>query len=214
MDSIRKEMRGAVALVTLTRPDALNALDTPTLTAIRQVCGEIASDPETRALVLTGEGRAFAAGADIAEMRDKNAFDAERFSRVGHAACAALEDLSIPTIAAVNGVALGGGCELALACDWIYAADKARFGQPEVKLGLIPGFGGTSRMLRRVGLAWAKELVLTGEPVDAETAQRIGLVNRVFPATTLLEEALAAGEAIAARSPLAVAIAKRVMQEG
>ncbi len=214
MDSIRKEMRGAVALVTLTRPDALNALDTPTLTAIRHVCGEIASDPETRALVLTGEGRAFAAGADIAEMRDKNALDAERFSRVGHAACAALEGLSIPTIAAVNGVALGGGCELALACDWIYAADRARFGQPEVKLGLIPGFGGTSRMLRRVGLAWAKELVLTGEPVDAETAQRIGLVNRVFPAATLLEEALAAGEAIAARGPLAVAIAKRVMQEG
>jgi enoyl-CoA hydratase len=214
MDTIRKEQHGAVALVTLARPDALNALGTPTLTAIRDVCGEIASDPDVRALVLTGEGRAFAAGADIGEMRDMSATEAERFSRIGHAACAALEELSIPTLAAVNGVALGGGCELALACDWIYAADKARFGQPEVKLGLIPGFGGTSRLVRRVGVAWAKELVLTGEPVDAETAQRIGLVNRIFPAATLLEEALAAGEALAARGPLAVASAKRVMQEG
>ncbi|MBW2269493.1 MAG: enoyl-CoA hydratase/isomerase family protein [Deltaproteobacteria bacterium] len=214
MESIRQEMRGAVALVTLARPDALNALDTATLTGIQNACSEVASDTKVRALVLTGEGRAFAAGADIAEMSGKDVLFAERFSRRGHAACAALEELPIPTIAAVNGVALGGGCELALACDWIYASDKARFGQPEVKLGLIPGFGGTSRLVRRVGVAWAKELVLTGEPVDAETAQRIGLVNRVFPADGLLDEALAAAEAIAARGPLAVSVAKRVMQEG
>lgn len=213
MNPIRKEMRGAVALVTLTRTDALNALDTPTLTAIRAVCGEIAADPDARALVLTGEGRAFAAGADIAEMRDKNALDAERFSRNGHAACAALEELSIPTIAAVNGVALGGGCELALACDWIYAADKARFGQPEVKLGTIPGFGGTSRLVRRVGVAWAKEMVLSGEPIDAETALRIGLANRICEPDDLLAAALAAGESVAEKAPLAVAAAKRVIQQ-
>lgn len=214
MDSIRKEMRGAVALVTLARPKALNALDSATLAEVRDVCGEIAAAGDARALVLTGEGRAFAAGADIAEMRNKSALEAESFSRLGHAACAALEGLAIPTIAAVNGVALGGGCELALACDWIYAADKSRFGQPEVKLGLIPGFGGTSRLVRRVGIAWAKELVLTGDPIDAETAQRIGLVNRVFAADALLEEALAVGESIAARGPVAVASAKRVMQAG
>ena len=120
----------------------------------------------------------------------------------------------MPTIAAVNGFALGGGCELACACDWIYASRRARFGQPEVNLGLIPGFGGTSRLLRRVGVAWAKELVLTGEPIGTETAQRIGLVNRVFEPEALLAAALATGETIAEKGPLAVALAKRVMQEG
>ena len=114
----------------------------------------------------------------------------------------------------MNGFALGGGCELALACDWIYASSKARFGQPEVNLGLLPGFGGTSRMLRRVGIAWANELVLAGEPIDAETALRIGLANRVFEPDALLAGALAIGEKIAAKGPAAVAIAKRVMQEG
>jgi enoyl-CoA hydratase len=114
----------------------------------------------------------------------------------------------------VNGYALGGGCELACACDWIYASSRARFGQPEVNLGIIPGFGGTSRLLRRVGVAWAKELVLTGEPIDAETALRIGLVNRVFPPEELLAGAVKAGEMIASKGPLAVAQAKRLLQEG
>jgi enoyl-CoA hydratase len=121
----------------------------------------------------------------------------------------------VPVIAAVNGFALGGGCELACACDWIYAARRARFGQPEVNLGLIPGFGGTSRLARRVGLAWAKELTLTGEPVGTEIAERIGLVNRTFEdPDALLAAALAAGEAVAAKGPVAVAQAKRVLQEG
>src|SRR5690606_1874536 len=136
------------------------------------------------------------------------------FSRLGHAALADLEALPVPTIAAVNGYALGGGCELALACDWIYASTKARFGQPEVNLGLIPGFGGTSRLVRRVGPAWAKELVLSGEPIDAETALRIGLANRVFEPEALVDAAVAAGETIAKKGPIAVALAKRVMQEG
>ena len=214
MDSVRKEVRGAVALVTISRPEALNALDSATLVGLRDTCAELAGDAALRALVLTGEGRAFAAGADIAEMREMAPLDAERFSRLGHEACAALEALAIPTIAAVGGVALGGGCELALACDWIYASSRARFGQPEVKLGLMPGFGGTSRLARRVGVAWAKELVLAGEPVDCETAQRIGLVNRVFEPDALLDEALACAEAIGARGPVAVAAAKRVLQEG
>jgi len=212
--TVKREGRGAVALLTLNRPEALNALDGPTLEAIRAHAEAIAGDPGVRAVVVTGEGRAFAAGADIAAMQPFGAAEAGEFSRLGHRAFAALESLATPTIAAVNGFALGGGCELALACDWILASEKARFGQPEVNLGILPGFGGTSRLVRRVGLAWAKQLVLSGEAIGAEEALRIGLANRVLPADELLEAALAAGEAIAAKGTLAVAAAKRVMQQG
>jgi enoyl-CoA hydratase len=214
METVRSEARGQVALLTLARPQALNALDRETLTALRARCGEIATRSDLRAVVVTGEGRAFAAGADIAQMRAQDPVEAEAFSRLGHAAFAALEALPQPTIAAVNGYALGGGCELACACDWIYASTKARFGQPEVNLGLIPGFGGTSRLLRRVGAAWAKELVLTGEPIDADTALRIGLVNRLFAPEDLVAKAVEVGAAIASKGPLAVAQAKRLLQEG
>ncbi|HEY8492498.1 MAG TPA: enoyl-CoA hydratase-related protein [Myxococcota bacterium] len=213
-ERVRSERRGAVALLTLDRPKALNALDRATLERLRARIAELAADRTVRAVVLTGAGRAFAAGADIAEMRGLGPVEAEAFSRLGHAALADLEALPVPTIAAVNGYALGGGCELALACDWIYASTKARFGQPEVNLGLIPGFGGTSRLVRRVGPAWAKELVLSGEPIDAETALRIGLANRVFEPEALVDAAVAAGETIAKKGPIAVALAKRVMQEG
>jgi len=213
-EPVRLERRGAVALLTLDRPALLNALDRATLEALHAHVAALAKDASLRAVVVTGEGRAFAAGADIAEMRSLDALGGEAFSRLGHAALGALEMLAVPTIAAVNGFALGGGCELACACDWIYASNKARFGQPEVNLGLLPGFGGTSRLLRRVGLAWAKELVLSGEPIDAETAQRIGLVNRIFAPEALLPAALAAGETIARKGPFAVAQAKRVLQEG
>lgn len=213
-EPVRLERRGAVALLTLDRPSVLNALDRATLEALHAHVAALAKDVSLRAVVVTGEGRAFAAGADIAEMRSLDTLGGEAFSRLGHAALGALEVLAVPTIAAVNGFALGGGCELACACDWIYASNKARFGQPEVNLGLLPGFGGTSRLLRRVGLAWAKELVLSGEPIDAETAQRIGLVNRIFAPEALLPAALAAGETIARKGPFAVAQAKRVLQEG
>ena len=213
-DLVLLERRGAVALLTLNRPDVLNALDAATLAALAARSEEIAADATVRAVVVTGAGRAFAAGADIAAMRELGPAEAEAFSRLGHAAVASLEALAVPTIAAVNGFAFGGGCELALACDWIYASSKARFGQPEVNLGLLPGFGGTSRMLRRVGVAWANELVLSGEPIDAETALRIGLANRVFEPDALLDAALAIGEKIATKGPVAVALAKRVMQEG
>jgi enoyl-CoA hydratase len=213
-DLVLLERRGAVALLTLNRPDVLNALDAATLAALAGRSEEIAGDATVRAVVVTGAGRAFAAGADIAAMRKLGPAEAEAFSRLGHAAVASLEALAVPTIAAVNGFAFGGGCELALACDWIYASSKARFGQPEVNLGLLPGFGGTSRMVRRVGVAWANELVLAGEPIDAETALRIGLANRVFEPDALLAAALAIGEKIATKGPVAVALAKRVMQEG
>ena len=208
------ERRGATALLTLNRPDVLNALDRAALEALRDFATALAADAAVRAVVVTGSGRAFAAGADIAAMRKMGPIEGESFSRLGHAALAALETLAVPTIAAVNGYALGGGCELALACDWIYASSKARFGQPEVNLGLIPGFGGTSRLVRRVGVAWAKELVLAGEPIDAETALRIGLANRVCEPDALVDAALATAEKIAAKGPLAVAIAKQVVQEG
>ena len=211
---VRSERRGAVALLTLDRPDSFNALSSAVLEALREQTAAVAADGDVRALVLTGQGRAFSAGADIEEMRDMNAVAAEAFSRLGHDAMGALEALAVPTVAAVNGLALGGGCELACACDWIYAARSARFAQPEVGLGLMPGFGGTSRLVRRVGLAWGKELVLTGERIDAETALRIGLVNRLFEPDALLEGAIAVAETIARKGPLAVTAAKRAMQQG
>jgi enoyl-CoA hydratase len=214
MSLVRSERRGAVAVLTLDRPKALNALDRATLRAIRDAVEGVRNDDSARALVLTGEGRAFAAGADIEEMRGFTPAEAEAFSRLGHDSFAALEELPIPTIAAVNGYALGGGCELACACDWIYASEKARFGQPEVNLGIIPGFGGTSRLARRIGIGWTKEIVLTGEPIKADLAERIGLVNRVFAPEALLDAAVAAGESIAAKGPLAIAQAKRILQEG
>jgi len=211
---VRSERRGAVALLILDRPDVLNALDRDTLECLHAQLGDLARDPGVRAVVLTGAGRAFAAGADIAAMRRLGPGEAEAFSRLGHEALAALEALPVPAIAAVNGFALGGGCELACACDWIYASTKARFGQPEVNLGLIPGFGGTSRLARRVGPGWARELVLTGEPIDAETALRIGLANRLFEPDALVDAAVAAGERAAGKGPVAVSLAKRVLLEG
>jgi enoyl-CoA hydratase len=213
-EPVRCERRGAVAVVTLSRPEVLNALDRATLESLRAVVRNLVDESDVRAVVVTGQGRAFAAGADIAEMRGLDAAGALAFSRLGHEALAALEALPMPTLAAVGGYALGGGCELACACDWIYASTRARFGQPEVGLGLIPGFGGTSRLVRRVGLAWAKELVLGGEPIDAETALRIGLVNRLFEPDALLDAALAAAGKVAEKGPVAVAEAKRALQEG
>ncbi len=212
-DLVLLERQGPVAIATLNRPEALNALSSLVLAALRERIEEVAAEPALRALVVTGAGRAFAAGADIAEMRAMTALEGQAFSRLGHATFAALEELAIPCIAAVNGFALGGGCELALACDWIYAGRRARFGQPEVSLGVIPGFGGTSRLTRRVGVAWAKELALTGEPIAADLAERIGLASRVFEDDALLAAAVAAATAIAKKGPVAVAQAKRVIQQ-
>ena len=213
-DLVCLERRGSVALLTLNRPDAFNALDAAVLEGLLEKTRAIGADRVLRAVVVTGAGRAFSAGADVAALRGMDAVAAQAFSRLGHRALLSLEELAVPTIAAVNGFALGGGCELACACDWIYASRAARFGQPEVKLGLVPGFGGTSRLVRRVGLAWAKEIALTGERFDAETALRIGLANRVIEPGDLVAHALEVGETIARNGPLAVAAAKRVMQEG
>jgi len=212
---LQSERRGEVALLTLSRPDQLNALSSRLLEALGARIGEVAADAAVRAVVVTGAGRAFAAGADIAEMQRMTPLEALALSRLGHDTFAALEALPVPVIAAVNGFALGGGLELALAADWIYAARRARLGQPEVNLALIPGFGGTSRLPRRVGPGWARELVLSGEPIGAETAERIGLANRVFEdEVALLEGALATAQSMARKGPLALARAKRVLLEG
>jgi enoyl-CoA hydratase len=213
-DLVHSERRDDVVLLTLDRPDALNALNPDLLAAFGIALATVEADASVRALVVTGAGRAFVAGADIAAMTTMTPLEAEAFSTNAHQLFERLEGLPIPTIAAVNGFALGGGCELALACDWIYASSKARIGQPETKLGLIPGFGGTSRLVRRVGLAHAKELVMVAEPITADEAARIGLVNRVCAPEELMEVALGAGQAIAARGPIAIRAAKRVMQQG
>jgi len=213
-DPVLLERRDAVALVTMNRPDVLNALDRDTLECLIARTDEIRADEGVRAVVLTGSGRAFVAGADIAQMRGFGPAEALAFSRLGHRAMDGVESLSVPVVAAVNGFALGGGCELACACDWIYASSKARFGQPEVNLGLIPGFGGTSRLARRVGPGWVRELVLSGEAVKADVALQMGLVNRVVEPEALLDAALASAAAAARKGPRAVAAAKRVLLEG
>ncbi len=214
-DLVLTESRGPVVLLTLNRPDALNALSAALLEALAEAIHACTADDGVRAVVVTGAGRAFAAGADIAQMQSMTPLEGEAFSRLGHETFAALEALPVPTLAAVNGFALGGGCELALACDFIWAAEKARLGQPEVNLGLVPGFGGTSRLVRRVGPAWAKELILSGEPITADVAERIGLVNRRFDdAEALVAAAVEFGGVLAKKGPVAVSLAKRVMQEG
>ena len=211
---VRMEKQGRVAVVTIDRPKALNALNAEVIAAFGAILDRVEPDAGIGALVVTGAGRAFVAGADVAAMRTMSPLEAEAFSALAHGVLGRLETLAIPTIAAVNGFALGGGCELALACDFVFAAREAKLGQPETKLGLIPGFGGTSRLVRRVGLAWAKQLVLVGDPIDAEEALRIGLVNRVFEAAELLPAAIAAAEAAASRAPVATRLAKQIMQEG
>lgn len=211
---VRLEHDGAVSTLTVDRPDKLNALSDEVLGGIRSATAEIAGRRETRCVVMTGEGKAFVAGADIGAMKAMSVEHAEAFSAAGHATFAALEGLAVPVIAAVNGFALGGGCELALACDFIYASAKARFGQPEVKLGVIPGFGGTQRLARRVGVAKARELVYTGAMIRADEALRIGLANAVFEPEELLAKARETATTIAAMGPLAVAAAKKVIADG
>ena len=200
-----------MALVTLDRPDALNALNRALLTELRDLLADTAADADVRSVVLTGAGdRAFAAGADIKEMEPMSVDDARAWGALGHACGRLLETMAKPTIAAVNGFALGGGCELALACDIRYASANAKLGQPEVNIGIVPGWGGTQRLARAVGIGIAKELIYSGRTVDAEEALRIGLVNAVFPPDELLERALELARSLAAKSPLVLAAAKEL----
>jgi enoyl-CoA hydratase len=201
----------AVAIVTIDRPEALNALDIATAESLRDALIELAGDAAVRAVVLTGAGdRAFIAGADIAYMRDLGPTAAKAWGELGHDCARLLETMPKPTIAAVNGFALGGGCEMALACDVRYASSTAKFGQPEVNLGIIPGWGGTQRLARVCGLGIAKELILTGRVVDAAEAERRGLVNAVFEPDELLVRTLEIAQALAAKGASSLALAKEL----
>jgi enoyl-CoA hydratase len=206
---------GAVATVTVNRPEARNALDGETLDALLHAFAGVERDGEVRCAILTGAGdRAFVAGADIKSMAGLDPVGARAFSEHGRRVCDLIERLSVPVIAAVNGWALGAGFELALACDFIYAARGAKVGLPEVGLGVIPGMGGTQRLARRVGAARARELIYTAAVIDADEALRIGLLNAVAEPAALLGRARAVAGAIADRAPLAVAAAKRAIREG
>lgn len=214
MAFVKLETQGAIATVTIDRPDKLNALDADVLCDLVGVVDKLHADKNVRCVILTGSGKAFVAGADIAAMTKMAPAQALEFGELGHRAFDGLENLHAPVIAAVNGFALGGGCELALACDFIYASDRAKFGQPEVKLGVIPGFGGTQRLSRRVGVGHARELIYTGTIIDAAEALRIGLANAVVAGDELLAKCKAVADTIAGMGPRAVAESKSVISRG
>ena len=208
------EKNGAVATLTVNRPKALNSLNAETLSDISAALDEIIKDADIKAVIVTGAGKAFVAGADIAQMRDFSPQEGREFGQLGHAVFRKIELMSQPVIAAVNGFALGGGCELAMACDIRLAGENAKFGQPEVTLGITAGFGGTQRLPRIVGSGMASELLFTGGIIDAQEAYRIGLVNHVYPAETLMEEANKLAGKILACAPVAVELSKSAVQRG
>jgi len=202
-------------MLTVNRPKALNALNAKTLDEIASAIAAVDAEREARVLLVTGAGdRAFVAGADISQMQDFDALDAQRFSERGNRTFRALEQLAVPAIALVNGYALGGGCELAMACDWIIASERAVFGQPEVNLGVVAGFGGTQRLPRIVGRAMALELLVTGRQVKADEAVRIGLANETVAPERLRERGLEVARLIAAKGPIAVKLTKQIVIRG
>lgn len=203
-----------IRIIKISRPRALNALNTETLQELKRALQREAQDPSTRVVILTGEGaKAFIAGADIAEMKDKSPSEGVLFAQLGHEVTKLLELMPKPTIAAVNGFALGGGTEMAIGCDFIVASENAVFGQPEVGLGIIPGFGATIRLAKFVGLPMAKELIFSGRRIKAEEARAIGLVNHVFPSQGFLDQAIEVARGISAQSFTAVARAKQLLNE-
>jgi len=212
-ENLKLEQEGAVLTVTFNRPAVRNALDPATWAELRAVVREVKGDESVKVVILTGAGeKAFASGADIRSLRDRNQW--EYFRSEAQDVLLELENLPKPVIAAINGVALGGGCEVCLAADIRIAADHARFGQPEVNLGILPSAGGTQRLARLVGVGRAKELILTGEIIDAQEALRIGLVNHVVPAAELMNAARAMAEKILTKGPLAVGLAKLAINVG
>ncbi|AFQ44911.1 short-chain-enoyl-CoA hydratase [Desulfosporosinus meridiei] len=209
------EKNGAVAVLTINRPKALNALNSDTVTELSTALDELGRDSSVKAVILTGSGeKAFIAGADISQMKDFNCMQARRFAQLGHSVFRKIELMPQPVIAAINGFALGGGCELAMACDIRIAAENAKFGQPEVTLGLTAGFGGTQRLPRLVGAGLASELLFTGDIIDVNEAYRIGLVNKIYPLDTLMEEAMKLAKKISSRAPVAVQLTKSAIQRG
>lgn len=214
-ENIIFKKEGNIAVIKFNRPKALNAINPDVLREVHAAIEEIEGDPSIRVLILTGEGeKAFVAGADIAFMKDLDPLEGRQFSRQGQRLLFRLEKLAVPVIACVNGFALGGGTEIAMACDFIYASENAKFGQPEINLGVIPGFGGTQRLSRLVGKAIAKELCMTGMMISAKEAREIGLVNKVFPPENLWEQTLKTAENLAAKGRVSMRAVKRCIDRG
>ena len=215
MTNILLEKKGSIAVATINRPKALNALNSQVLEDLNELLDLVKADEEIRALVLTGSGeKAFVAGADIAEMSTLTKTEGEAFGKKGNDVFRKLETLPIPTVAAVNGFALGGGCELSMSCDIRICADTAVFGQPETGLGITPGFGGTQRLARLVGPGMAKQLIYTAKNIKADEALRIGLVNAVYPLEELMPAAEKLAATIAKNAPIAVRACKKAINEG
>ena len=214
MAFVTLEREGHIALITMNRPEALNALNRQVLEELSQVLDQVEADPELYVAIVTGAGRSFVAGADIGQMSTLSSAEAKAFGLFGNQVFLKLENLSKPTIAAVNGFALGGGCELSMACDIRLASEKTKFGQPEVGLGITPGFGGTQRLARIVGTAHAMELILTAKVISASQAQEIGLVSHVYAPDDLLPQAKALAQAIAANAQVAVRQSKAAIRRG
>jgi enoyl-CoA hydratase len=214
-ENIVYELVDDICTITFNRPKALNALNEALLGELSTAVDAVASDDRIRVLILTGAGdKSFVAGADIKEIAQCSPLTGRRLSKRGQEIFFKLEALSIPVIAAVNGFALGGGCEIALACDFIYASEKARFGLPEITLGLIPGYGGTQRLARLIGKNLAKEMIFTGKMISASEASNIGLVNKVCPPDSLIEEVMATAKSIASKGRFSLEAAKRVVNSG
>ena len=211
---LKPDVTDGIAVVTISRPKALNALNTRFFQEMDDYIASVKNDSSIKVLVITGEGKAFVAGADIAEMVNKNGEEGSAFSRLGQATFRSLEKLNIPVIAAINGFALGGGLELSMACDFRTASTKAKFGQPEVNLGLIPGYAGTQRLPRLVGQGDALYLLMTADMIGADDALRIGLVQKVFEPEALMEETLKIAKNIALKGPNAVKLVKQVVRQG
>ncbi len=215
MKNLLCEIKENIALITINRPRALNALNPETLLEFSELFEELAEKEELVGVIVTGSGeKSFVAGADISVMQEYDVLAGRAFGRLGHRAMNAVASCAKPVIAAVNGFALGGGCELALACDIRICSENAKFGQPEVNLGVIPGFGGTQRLPRLVGTGHALELLLTGDMIDAQEACRIGLVNRVVPLDQLLDECFSIMKKISSKGPIAVKLCKEAVTSG
>jgi enoyl-CoA hydratase len=212
--TIKLEVSGAIATLTFNRPDVLNALNPEMIGQFRDALEDLREMPKVKVLILTGAGRAFVAGADIRVLQGLDALGAKQFAETGQSVLFALEAMDITVIACINGFAMGGGCEIAMACDFVCASEDAQFGQPEISLGIIPGFGGTQRLARLVGKARAKELCMTGRIITAQEAFAMGLVTRVFPAETLMDEALKIARTIAEKGRVALRAVKHVIDNG
>ncbi len=210
---IRVETQDRIATITINRPEVRNALNSQVVRELTEAFRQLAASDDVGAILLTGAGdKAFVAGADIKEMVGKSGLEMQGFSELGRRLGQAMEGCPKPILAAINGFALGGGCEIAMACDVRIASETAKIGQAEINIGIIPGFGGSQRLPRLVGPGWAAQMVLTGEPVDAATAERIGLVNRVVPGDRLLEETKALARKIVDKGPVALALAKACLR--